>query len=106
MGNQEVIQPGLQAEQHRHVATGRDRVGDVGCSDDSDVGFPGEHGLGGATGDDKDELRIEAILSEEPLFLCEPQRNRVPAHGPIHERKPGRSFSGVRLCGAQDKEAS
>jgi hypothetical protein len=47
-------------------------------------------------------LRIEAILSKEPLFLCEPQRHCVPAHCAVNERKPGLGFSGVRRRGGRD----
>src|SRR5262245_58744957 len=104
MTNQKIIQLGFQAQKHRHISTRSDCIGDVGCTDDPDIDLSGKHRLGGTTGNNKNKLRIETILSKKSLFLCEPQRNRVAAHGAVHEWKPDLGFSGVRL-GAQNEEA-
>ena len=104
--DQKIIQLGLQAQKHRHVSTGSDRVGNMGRANDPNVDFSGKHRLGGTTGNDKNKLRIEAVLSEKSLFPGEPQRHRVPAHGPVNQGKPGWNFGGGRLVVAKDQEAN
>src|SRR5262245_20937712 len=105
MTNQKIIQLAFQAQKHRHISTRSDRIGDVGCSDNPDSDLPGKHRLGGTTGNNENKLWIETILAKKSLFLCEPKRNCVAAHGAVHEWKPDLGFSGVRF-GAQNEEAN
>jgi hypothetical protein len=92
---QKIVQLLFHSEEHDHIATCANRIGDMGRAEQSELNISGEHRLHRPAGDDVYELRLEVVFSENVLFLGDPQRHSVAADRAIGEKKFRRRLSAM-----------
>jgi hypothetical protein len=67
------IESVLQAQDHRQVASCRHHVGDMRGADQADTNLTRKHCLGRPAGNDKDEIRIQAMLTKKAVVFRNPR---------------------------------